>query len=81
MLLCVQAVSHAGILTSVLLQVHKMEVNGRKVKLSIWVESSDFALQFIPRRTDSFESCRIQQGKNVSARSHRLITEVPKGSF
>jgi hypothetical protein len=55
-------------------QVHKMDVNGKKVKLSIWV--SQGFLSATPLLTGS----RIPRGKSASAPSRPRITAAPKAS-
>jgi hypothetical protein len=51
-----------------------MEVNGKKVKLSIWVR----VLWLYHIKRTEFE-VRIQQDKNVFGQLHHLTIEEPKG--
>lgn len=60
-------------------RVHKMEVNGKKVKLSIWVRSQLPCTLKLSKLTNVWNG-RTRQDKNVSVRLLPHITAAHRGS-
>ena len=78
---------HLIVDVGILCQIHKLEVQGRKVKMSIWVRRSAFFLS--SERTDAemlffgtiYCICRTLQVKTVSEPSPHRITAEHRASY